>query len=73
MPYRSASSVVREYTTASTPSSTSFREAADAVALSPFDFSVQVFDRDWLAGRREIDAFFVQEVDRDKLVLFGSR
>ncbi len=35
-------------------------------------FSVKVQDRAWLTGRREIASFFIQEVDRDKVVLYGS-
>lgn len=30
------------------------------------------YDLAWLQDRREIEAFFIQEVDRDKVVLFGS-
>jgi predicted nucleotidyltransferase len=39
---------------------------------SPVWYSVFVFDPDWLRGRREIKSFFIQNVDRDKLVLAGS-
>ncbi len=35
-------------------------------------FSLQVFDEDWLAGRRAIESFFIREVDRDKVVLAGQ-
>lgn len=35
-------------------------------------FSILVRDPNWLAGRREIGSFFVQEIDRDKLVLAGE-
>ena len=35
-------------------------------------YSVKVNDRSWLEGRREIESFFIQEVDRDKVVLYGS-
>jgi predicted nucleotidyltransferase len=35
-------------------------------------FSVTVWTPQWLAGRREIESFFVQEVDRDKIVLAGE-
>jgi predicted nucleotidyltransferase len=39
----------------------------------PFSFlSVQVVDRAWLADRRSIEAFFIQEVDRDKVVIYGE-
>jgi hypothetical protein len=47
-------------------------EIAFASGESPFSYSVQVHDRDWLRGRREIESFFIQEVDRDKIVLAGS-
>lgn len=35
-------------------------------------YSVKVNDRTWLEGRREIESFFIQEVDRDKVVLYGK-
>ena len=41
-------------------------EAGGLIHLSP-----HAWDTDWLQGRREIDSFFIQEVDRDKVVLFG--
>jgi predicted nucleotidyltransferase len=47
-------------------------EAALAEGESPFTYSVHVYDPEWLRGRREIESFFIQEVDRDKLVLAGS-
>ncbi len=31
-----------------------------------------VADPEWVAGRREIESFFMQEVDRDKIVLVGA-
>jgi type I restriction enzyme, R subunit len=34
--------------------------------------SAAVQDRDWLAERREIEDFFVRDLDRDKIVLFGG-
>ncbi len=37
-----------------------------------FDYSVRVTDRRWLEGRREIRSFFIQEVDRDKVVIHGE-
>jgi predicted nucleotidyltransferase len=46
--------------------------AAWAEGESPFAYSVHVYDTDWLRRRREIESFFVAEVDRDKLVLAGS-
>jgi len=46
--------------------------AAIAERESPFTYSVHVHDREWLRGRREIESFFIGEVDRDKIVLAGS-
>jgi predicted nucleotidyltransferase len=48
-------------------------EAAIAEGESPFNYSVHVHDPEWLQGRRAIESFFIQEVDRDKIVLAGSR
>jgi predicted nucleotidyltransferase len=45
---------------------------ADAEGDSPVYFSLRVFDTDWLRDRRRIRSFFIQEVDRDKLVLEGG-
>jgi predicted nucleotidyltransferase len=51
-------------------------DLSEAAALaedeSPFTYSVHVFDPEWLRGRREIESFFIQDVDRDKVVLAGS-
>lgn len=47
-------------------------EAADAEGDSPVYYSALVRDAGWLADRREIRSFFVQEVDRDKIVLAGG-
>lgn len=47
-------------------------EAAIAEGESPFNYSMHVHDADWLRGRREIESFFIQEVDRNKIVLAGS-
>lgn len=47
-------------------------EAATIAGESPFSYSVHVHDREWLQRRREIESFFIREVDRDKLVLTGS-
>jgi predicted nucleotidyltransferase len=47
-------------------------EVADAEGVSPAWYSVRVSDPDWLRGRREIRSFFIAEVDRDKIVLYGS-
>lgn len=47
-------------------------EAAIVEGESPFRYSVHVHDPQWLERRREIESFFIQEVDRDKIVLAGS-
>jgi predicted nucleotidyltransferase len=47
-------------------------EEADAVGDSPVYYSLRVFDTEWLRQRRAVRSFFVQEVDRDKLVLYGD-
>ncbi|HEX5592100.1 MAG TPA: nucleotidyltransferase domain-containing protein [Solirubrobacterales bacterium] len=47
-------------------------EVAIAEGESPFNYSVHVHDPEWLQRRREIESFFIQEVDRDKIVLAGS-
>jgi predicted nucleotidyltransferase len=46
--------------------------AALAFDENPFLYSVQLYDTTWLEGRREIESFFVAEVDRDKVVLAGG-
>jgi predicted nucleotidyltransferase len=48
-------------------------EEGDAEGDSPVYYSLRVFDTEWLRGRRQIRSFFIQEVDRDKLVLAGGR
>jgi predicted nucleotidyltransferase len=45
-------------------------QAADEEGAYPL-ISVKVYDPEWLRGRREIDSFFIREVDRDKIVLHG--
>lgn len=47
-------------------------QAAEEAGANPVLFSVQVSDPTWLAERREIRSFFMQEVDRDKIVLAGD-
>lgn len=47
-------------------------QAAIAEGESPFNYSVHVHDPEWLQSRRAIESFFIQEVDRDKIVLAGS-
>jgi predicted nucleotidyltransferase/uncharacterized protein (UPF0332 family) len=49
------------------------RDAAEAEGLEPFGhLSVVVTTPDWIAERRAIEAFYIQEVDRDKIVLAGG-
>lgn len=45
---------------------------AEAEGANPFGISARVADPDWIADRRSIDAFFIREVDRDRIVLAGS-
>lgn len=37
-----------------------------------WSFSIHVHTLSWLAQRREIESFFIAEVDRDKVVVSGS-
>lgn len=46
--------------------------AAHAEDADPTRFSVHLYEPERLAQRREIRSFFIQEVDRDKIVLAGS-
>lgn len=48
-------------------------EEADGAGDSPVYYSLRVFDTDWLRDRRRVRSFFMQEVDRDKIVLWGGR
>lgn len=48
-----------------------WKVALEADGVPP-RYSVYVRDRAWLEDRRKIRSFFVQEVDRDKIVLFGD-
>lgn len=47
-----------------------YQVAEEEGGNGPF-FSARVRDQAWLEGRREIQSFFIQEVDRDKIVLYG--
>jgi predicted nucleotidyltransferase len=47
-------------------------EIAPAEGVSPVWYSFFVETPEWLQGRREIRSFFIAEVDRDKIVLYGS-
>jgi predicted nucleotidyltransferase len=46
---------------------------ADEEVESPVWFSVMAYDAERLRERRQIRSFFIQEVDRDKVVLLGDR
>jgi predicted nucleotidyltransferase len=48
------------------------RDEAESEGLKPFLFSTQVNAPEWLEHRRAIRSFFIQEVDRDKIVLAGG-
>jgi predicted nucleotidyltransferase len=47
-------------------------DAADAEGSNSAFFSAKVYDPELIAQRRAIRSFFMQEVDRDKIVLFGE-
>ena len=47
-------------------------KAAEAEGLNPVFFSAKLYHPDLIAQRREIRSFFFQEVDRDKIALFGD-
>ncbi len=48
-------------------------QAAEDEGANPFWFSLQLFDPEWLEGRRRIRSFYIQEVDRDKVDLRVTR
>jgi predicted nucleotidyltransferase len=45
--------------------------AAEGEGADPTRFAVHVVDPAWIEERRQIASFFIQEVDRDKVVLEG--
>ena len=47
-------------------------EAAEAEDANPVLFSALLYTPERVAQRRDIRSFFIQEVDRDKIVLFGQ-
>jgi predicted nucleotidyltransferase len=47
-------------------------EASLAEGVNPFTLSVKVYDAALVDQRRAIQSFFMQEVDRDKIVLAGE-
>ncbi|HEX5309982.1 MAG TPA: nucleotidyltransferase domain-containing protein [Solirubrobacteraceae bacterium] len=46
--------------------------AADDLHANPAPFVPHARDRDWLDQRRAARSFFIEEVDRDKVVLLGQ-
>ncbi|HZI90614.1 MAG TPA: HEPN domain-containing protein [Thermoleophilaceae bacterium] len=48
------------------------KEAAGSEGLDLFRISTLVRDPAWIAERRAVDSFLLQEVDRDRIVLYGS-
>lgn len=46
--------------------------AAQELRLPRPIVSIKVHDPGWLEGRRRIDSFFMREIDRDKVVLYGT-
>lgn len=47
-------------------------QAAEELGLERPIVSIKVYDPTWLGRRREIDSFFIRDVDRDKVVLHGK-
>jgi predicted nucleotidyltransferase len=47
-------------------------DAAEAEGLQRLLLAARTYGVDELAQRREIKSFFIQEVDRDKIVLYGE-
>jgi len=47
-------------------------QAAEELGLERPIVSIKVHDPAWLGRRREISSFFIQEIDRDKVVLHGE-
>ncbi len=47
-------------------------EAAAELGLPRPIVSIKVHDPAWLEGRRRVDSFFIREIDRDKVILYGE-
>jgi predicted nucleotidyltransferase len=47
-------------------------EAAEAEEANPAAFSIKLYDPELVAQRRRVRSFFIEEVDRDKIVLAGE-
>lgn len=48
-------------------------QAANELSTNPALFVPHTWDRAWLENRRAIRSFFIQDVDREKIVLLGAR
>jgi predicted nucleotidyltransferase/uncharacterized protein (UPF0332 family) len=46
--------------------------AAESEGIEPVWISTRVVSPEWIAERRAVEAFYIQEVDRDKIVLWGG-
>jgi predicted nucleotidyltransferase len=55
-----------------TPLTTLLDQAAEEEGARPVWFSATLYTPERLAQRREIRSFFIQEVDRDKIVLYAE-
>lgn len=49
------------------------REGGETSGLAPLPLQTHVHDESWIADRRRVEAFFMREVDRDRVVLFERR
>lgn len=47
-------------------------EAARELGVPRPIVSIKVHDPSWLEARRRIDSFFIRDVERDKLILYGE-
>ena len=47
-------------------------QAARELGANPGRYVPHTWDRAWLEDRRAIESFFVQDLDRDRIVLFGE-
>jgi predicted nucleotidyltransferase len=45
-------------------------DAAEAASANPAFFSAQVWDERWLADRRRIESLFLQELERERIVIY---
>jgi len=47
-------------------------QAAQELGVERPLVSIKAYDPGWLESRRQIDSFFIRDVDRDKVVLYGE-